>query len=329
MNKKHEKSACCQAVIIKYGNKRRQCVGCRRTWSVWKKRRGRKKKRIDTNLAQAFLRREIASQIALAKQRRCSEALVQKTLQSSRDVFIRTTAWFAIPAGDLILIADGVVEMVERQWHTIYLMLVRPVSGRDAVILPPLMLSGTETASGWRKAMDTIPVSVRCRILAIVCDGHRGLVSEGFWRRWVIQRCHFHLLARIQSRRSRFRIARHQEEARMIFKHAHAVLASTDEVAVTRALVALEDTGWQSTSPEIRKVLSGFVSQYLDYRSYLKYPDLHLPTTNNTAESLASMIADLKRRMRGFPTFRSFERWIVALLKYKKTIACNGFHQQN
>ena len=234
MNKKHEKSACCQAVIIKYGNKRRQCVGCRRTWSVWKKRRGRKKKRIDTNLAQAFLRREIASQIALAKQRRCSEALVQKTLQSSRDVFIRTTAWFAIPAGNLILIADGVVEMVERQWHTIYLVLVRPVSGRDAVILPPLILSGTETASGW-----------------------------------------------------------------------------------------------QSTSPEIRKVLSGFVSQYLDYRSYLKYPDLHLPTTNNTAESLASMIADLKRRMRGFPTFRSFERWIVALLKYKKTIACNGFHQQN
>lgn len=328
MNKKHEKSACCRAAIIKYGNKRRQCVRCLRTWSVWQKRRGRKKKRIDTNLVQIFLRREIASLVALAKQRRCSEALVQKTLRNSRDAFIRTTAWFTIPAGNLILIADGVVEMVERQWHTVYLMLVRPVSGRDAVILPPLVLPGTETALGWRKAMDTIPVSVRHRILAIVCDGHRGLISEGFWRGWVIQRCHFHLLARIQSRRSRFRIARHQEEAGMIFKHAHVVLASMDEVAVTRALVALEDIGWQSTSPEIRKVLSGFVSQYRDYRSYLKRPHLHLPTTNNTAESLASIIADLKRRMRGFPTLRSFERWIIALLKFKKTIACNGFYPQ-
>src|SRR3989344_2520590 len=108
-----------------------------------------------------------------------------------------------------------------------------------------------------------------------------------------------------------------------------AAVAYYHVVDPMKSVIALEDTGWQSTSPEIRKVLSGFVSQYLDYRSYLKYPDLHLPTTNNTAESLASMIADLKRRMRGFPTFRSFERWIVALLKYKKTIACNGFHQQN
>lgn len=329
MKKKHEKSACCRADIIKYGNKRRQCVECRRTWSVWKKRRGRKRKRIGANLARAFLNREIASLAALARKRNCSEAHVQETFRKSRECFIQKTSWPIVPQGDLIIVADGVMEMIERRWHTVYLMLVRSLSSNTAVILPSLIARGTETALGWRMAMDTIPVSVMNRIRAIVCDGHRGLVGAGLRNRWVIQRCQFHLLARIQSRRSRFRIARNKKEAEAIFAHVRVVLSSTDETAVNASLVTLEQIGWKSTSPEIRNVLSGFVKNYRDYRSYLTHPSLHLPTTTNTAECLASAVADLKQRMRGFPTLRSFERWIIALLKFKKQIACNGFRQQN
>lgn len=254
---------------------------------------------------------------------------MQALLRKSRDRFIALTRWPSIPEGDLLLVADAVVELIERRWHTLYLLLVRSAAGTGAIILPPLMLPGTETAPGWRMAMDTIPTSAMSRILALVCDGHVGLVQEGYWRKWVIQRCHFHLLARIQSRRSRFRIARHKEEATEIFAHTHRVLSCTDEAVVAASLLVLEEISWNSTSPEIRKVLSGFVKNYRDYRSYLAHPSLHLPTTNNTAECLASMIADLKQRMRGFPTLRSFERWVIALLKFKKQIACNGSHQPN
>lgn len=280
-------------------------------------------------LVARFLNREISSLTALARQRGCSEAYMQKALCKSREYFLKTTSWREIPPDNLILIADAVVEMVERKWRTVYLMLARTIEGNEAVILPPVILPGTETVQGWRIALNTISPGAQDRIVAIVCDGHRGLVLEGTRHGWILQRCHFHLLARIQNQRSRSRTARNTNEAKRIFSHTRVILKSTDEATVMTALNALEEISWLSTSQEIRKVLSGFVTNYRDYRSYLTYPDLRLPITNNTAESLGSIIADLKRRMRGFPTVRSFEKWIFALLKFKKKIICNGFHQQN
>lgn len=205
--------------------------------------------------------------------------------------------------------------------------MVRHVSSDTATILPPFITDGTETCERWRRAIETIPKEILCRIRAIVCDGHVGLVTEGLWRNWIIQRCHFHLLARIQSRRSRFQIARHKQEAEKIFTHLYVALAHPDAVRITESLNILEEISWLSTSPEIRKVLSGFVRNYKDYRSYLVHPGLHLPITNNSAESLASSIADLKHRMRGFKTSYSFQCWIVALLKFKRQVKCRGYQQ--
>lgn len=329
MNKKHEKSACCRADTIKYGKRRRQCAECKRTWSVWQRRRGRKKKRTNKTFVLAFLNREVASLACMAKKRRCSEAYLQEMLRRSRDCFIQETLWSAVPAGDLLLVADAVVKFVEHRWHTVYLMLVRPVDGTKAIILPPLIIPGTETAPNWATAITTIPASLLNRVKAIVSDGHVGLVYEGSRRGWVVQRCHFHLLARIQSRRSRFATARNREEAEEIFRLVRTVLAHPDESVIQQTLMQLKEISRYSTSPEIRKVLSGFVTNYRQYRSYLVFPELHLPTTNNTAESLASSIADLKQRMRGFPTLQSFTQWIIALLKFKRSITCNGFYQQN
>lgn len=254
---------------------------------------------------------------------------MQSELKKSRNAFNADTHWPAIPDGPLLFIADAVVEQIKGVWCTVYLMLARPVEGNRATILAPSIQPGTETVAGWRRAIDTLPPAAIARIQAVVSDGHNGLVLEGRWRNWVIQRCHFHLIARIQSRRSRFRIARHIEEARNIFRQVYIILQSREEARIHKSLVMLEEIGWTSTSPEIRKTLSGFVRNYQDYRSYLVHPELHLPTTNNSAESLASTIADLKHRMRGFPTFQSFEQWVIALLKFKRTIACNEFRQPN
>lgn len=329
MSKIHEKSTCCLAGIIRWNRKRRRCIACGKTWSVWRKRRGRKQIRVDTNLAEEFLNRDIASLASVARKRRCSPARMQNALKKSRDMFTQITSWQSVPEGQLIMVADAVIEYIERHWRTVYLMLARTIDDTEAVILPPFIISGTETAAGWKMAIDSLPETVKKRVVALVCDGHNGLLAEAKWRGWLLQRCHFHLLARIQSRRSQWKIARHKAEAETIFHHVRRVLEHPDEHKITDSLAVLEEIGWTSTSPEIRKVLSGFVRNFGDYRLYLNRPDLRLPTTNNTAESLASSIADLKRRMRGFPTLHSFTSWIIALLKFKKKVACNGFHQQN
>lgn len=250
---------------------------------------------------------------------------LEDALKRSRDDFLLRNPYAPIPDGDLILIADAVVEFIEKTWLTAYLMLLRNVAEDTAIILPPFFRAGTETYSGWWEALETIPDSAKTRIKALVCDGHRGLVGEAAWRKWVLQRCHFHLLAKIQSRRSLSWIARNKKEAEIIFSHVREVLKGNNEKSILDSLNALEEVSWVSSSPIIRTTLSGFVKHYEDYRAYLKYPELHLPTTNNTAESLAGLIADLKSRLRGFKTKASLENWISALLKFKKKMKCNGY----
>lgn len=329
MNKLHEKSACCKAQIIKYGKRRRQCVSCKRTWRLWKCARGRKRKRINHNLIKIFLNRETIAISKTAEKRKQPESTLQDALRRSRDDFLLHETYAAIPSGDLIMVADAVIELIRGKWITTYLMLLRSVSGDTAVILPPFFRRGTETYEGWSEAFETIPKTAQIRIKSLVCDGHTGLVGEAKERGWVLGRCHFHLLARIQSRRSLSFIARNKEEATRIFLNVRIVLYDKNQQKIFAALNVVEEIGWTSKSPTIRTTLSGFVKHYEDYRTYLQYPELHLPTTNNTAESLASLIGGLKYKLKGFKTEASLEKWITALIKFRKKMKCNGFHQPN
>lgn len=109
---------------------------------------GRKKNRIKEDLVKAFLRNRIASLAHLAERKKVSESLIQLDMKRSRDLFIRKTTWPTIPEGQLILIADAVVEMIEDKWRAVYMVLVRGVKNTEAVILPLLILSGGENVSG-------------------------------------------------------------------------------------------------------------------------------------------------------------------------------------
>lgn len=328
MNKKHEKSTCCKSKIIRFGNRRRQCTQCHRTFRMWQRKRGRKKRRVTIRFALSFLCRDVASLASLARKRNCSETHLQTLLKRSRDLFIQHTSWPQIPEGQLLLIADAVLEYIEQKWHTVYLMLVRSVSGTEAFLIPSVIALGTETPEGWKQALHTISPSIKTRITAIVCDGHNGLIIEAKLSHWIIQRCHFHLIARLQMRLS-WRIPEKRMNTEIIFSHIYTILQSRDLMAVHRSLAVLVVKRKDSSSKEIRRILAGFITNYQHYRSYLVYPEYNLPTTNNSAESLASSIADLKHRLRGFPTITSFKQWVMALLKFKKKITCNGFYQPN
>ncbi len=276
-----------------------------------------------------YLDHQTPSLRGLARRYNLSEAVLKYHLKKSRQKFVSKTPWPTLPQGEpLIAIADARVQYTKKGWYTFYFVLLRPVREDQAIIAKPYVKRGTETYSGWSEALKTLPKEVKFSIVALVCDGHGGLVNYARQYGWLIQRCHFHLIARLQSRRSKWRTGRHQKEGKRIYSLVNKVLTIKNTKAILKALIELEEIGWLSSSPEIARTLSGFVKHYEDYRTYLKYPELNLPKTSNTAESFIGCIQKLCQRARGFASLDSLKEWIEALIKYKKFIRCNGVRNQ-
>lgn len=329
MKKLHEKSPCCWGQIRRFGKRHRQCVTCKRTWRVWQRKRDRKKFRASVDFFVRYLEHQIPSLAGLAKRCGLSEAVFKNRLKRSRQKFTSKTPWPSLPQRQpLVAVADAIVQYTKKGWYTFYFILIRPTKGNRAVICEPYVKKGTEIYLGWSEALDRLPKKVKSSIAALVCDGHSGLVNCARQYGWLVQRCHFHLIARLQSRRSKWRTGRHQEEGKRIYKLVNRVLTTKKEKTILKALIELEEIGWLSSSPEISRTLSGFVKHFEDYRTYLKYPELNLPKTSNTAESLIGCIQKLCQRARGFASFDSLKKWIEALIKYKRFIRCNGSKNQ-
>lgn len=328
MTKKHAKCPFCGAKIIRYGHKRRQCKQCRKTWTVRPKKRGRKARRITAEPVRRYLRNE---RIPVARERVATLTSASRStrLRKERDAFNERRSWRHVPEGSLILIADAIVKYYKGVWHTWFFLFARAVDSEDAVILPPYHTLGRETCAGWSNALQTVNPLVLERVKALVSDGHRGLMREATWREWLIQRCHIHLLMAIQARRSRWSMGRHQSEGDEIHCLTECFLKNHDPQVACRALSRIEEIGWTTSSKMLRKVLLGFVTSSDDYRTYIAHPELNLPTTSNTAESLNALVDDLLMRARGFRTASSLNAWIIALCKERGTMKCRWKYQQN
>ena len=327
MNKKHAKSSCCSASVIRYGGKRRQCIVCKRTWTIRPKRRGRRPKRRTSEPVRKYL---VHERVPLTREKgRESVSARSNKLRHERDAFNERLSWASIPSGSLIIVADAIMRRIEGSLHTWFFVFVRPVAGEDAVILPPLHLRGTETTNGWQPAFAAIPDAVLSRIVALVSDGHRSLMLEALWRGWLVQRCHFHLLKALQARRSRWSSGRHRTEAVEIHTLVNRVLTQNTDEGLATILSRIEEIGWTTTSKKLKIVLLGFVTHAEEFRTYRAHPELNLPTTNNTAESMNALIQALAGRARGFRTVASFNAWVIALCKERQTIKCRGAHPQN
>lgn len=325
MNKKHAKSPCCGAKIIKYGRKRKQCTQCKKTWTIRPRRRGRKARRIIGRPVERFLRSG-----HLRKEQGISQrAKYLARLRVDRDSFNRKNLWHPVPQGQIILIADAIVRCYQGRWHTWFFMLVRAVDGKDAIILPPYHREGKETPDGWDEAIDTIPAEVQDRVKALVSDGHTGLMYAAKRHRWFVQRCHAHLLRAIQARRSRWSMGRHRDEATEVHALVKCVLEVRDEPQMKQVLMRIEEIGHATSSKILRKVLLGFVKSAENYRTYLAHPELNLPTTSNTAESLNALVGSLSFHARGFRSVDSLNAWISALCKERGMLKCRGKNQQN
>lgn len=260
---------------------------------------------------------------ALVRARGAKRGALQRRLSRSLASFIVRTPWPVPPEGELICIADAMLQMINRSWYTVFFVLLRGIDAYEAAIAPPVVLAGKETIGGWAETLNALPHVLQSRIRALVCDGHPGLVYYGRSSGWKIQRCHFHLIASIQGRRSRWGQSRHREEGERLYRLVTKFLHAPRDVDLLPLLTEIETMGWETHSRQLRKIIKGFVTFAEDYRTYRAYPGLHLPTTNNAAESLIGMVQALCYRTRGFRTPESFQRWIEALVKERKTIRCN------
>src|SRR3989344_646331 len=324
----HEK---CGGILVKWGGRRRRCVHCRCTVTRWPRRRGRKRKRTSAMIARRYLRGESAVSAAIACKRLRSADGVERAVRRSREQFFAHTPWPLVPdAVPLIAVADALMVRTEKRVCVIYLILVRPVAADRAVIMPPFIQDGKESWQGWQDAFAALPHDIRHRIAALVCDGHRGLYSVALRHRWRIQFCIFHMIAKIQGRRSQSAYGRHQEEGTRIMTRVRTILMSARNEEVVTALKELDACRMSTHSPQLRRYLSAFIRRHHLWRTYLEYPELRLPRTSNTAESLVRIIRKMLSRAHGFRTRSSLTRWIDALIKERKSMMCNSSaHQQN
>lgn len=320
MSKIHEKSPCCRGKIRLFGTRRRQCSTCKKTWRVWKRKRGRNERRSSLNTLFQYFK---GTRILGSLKPRTASARLRKKLCC----FNKQTMWPTIPDGSLIAVADAMIEYIEKRPYAIYFILVRPINGSQAFILPPLLLAGGE--SGWEKAFEEIPADIFDRIVALVCDGHNSLVYNAKRFGWLLQRCHFHLLARIAHNVSFGPLGKNRRLGIRIQKLAHIVLYKKEISLVDEALNEIKKIKEVITSRNFRSVLSGFIKHYKDYRTYLDFPLYRLPSTSNSAEHLVGLVRDFQYRARGFRTADSLFAWVSGYCKYRKSVTCRPKIQPN
>lgn len=326
----HAKSPCCKATIVRFGGRRRQCTVCLGTWRIRKKKRGRKPRRVTPAIATRHLNRELPSLRILAKKRFASRETTRRHFQKSMRAVIRTAHWQPTPSdGALIAIADAFAERIGGKEYTSYLILLKPTDATHAVIVPPLFLFGHEDLRGWTTAFRKLPLSVRARIRALVCDGHGGLRGVAIDHHWIIQRCHFHLKLGIGNYLSRSKLARQKVLSFLVNQSIDILLTSRVPHQVRRARAHLTLLLMLCRSAKLRGVLNGCLRHLREYRTYLRHPFLHLPITTNACESLIRCVRAVLASTRGFRTFGAFARWVTAHLKHRKTITCRGFDQPN
>ena len=316
MNLKHEKSPCCQAKIYKFGNKRKQCSQCKKTWTKYAKKRGRKTKRSNHQLINKVLGQ--GQKLTYLAERKGS---VSRTALSQRlkKAMTRKQRENEYPKGWLILIADALWFNLSGQRWNLYIMAVRSITGGKAFFLDPLFLPGRESGAGWREALGNIPPDINNRLLALVSDGFRGLCALAKENKWINQRCHFHLILQFQIQLGEWKNLPDSPYRKKVFAIVCELLRTTDkEIECTEKLYEL--LADKKCPRRYRMIGIEFLRRIDDFRAYLKYPELHLPHTTNCIESFNKIIRD---RCKYVNTPQALKLRAVSLMRIRTSVTCN------
>jgi len=327
MATQHAKSPCCRGRINHFGKRRRQCGVCKHTWRIRQKHRGRKRKRF----AIALLSRILLEKHTIAQERKIvrlsRSGIAVRYVKAMRSLVDKRHS-LHLPSSPYALLGDDLYFKFKRREWVMYLMAVKSARGKKAYFLDPVLFEGRECYERWVKAVATIPPKVKSRVGAFISDGFRGAQLLSGQNHWLHQRCHFHLLANLVrgkgKRRYRIRSSNLRDK---LLEATRVILSSRDERVLKQARKIIQTLINRPVCPPyIRKQALEFLEREHDFQTYLRYPNLHLPTTTSAIESTGQM---MRRATRTARTPQSLLLRATAFLRLKKFVICNGNHQPN
>jgi len=207
-------------------------------------------------------------------------------------------------------------------------MALKPVHAHRMHYIDPVLIRGREKLEEWYKVIDTIPPKTRRQIKALVSDGLRGFQQLATSHERIHQRCHFHLLASLVCGKGKRRYLTCGSSVRdKILDLIRILLADEPVKKRDRARRTLSRHINNPACPSyVRKHVLEFFEREHDFRSYLTHPHLHLPTTTSAMESTGRLVRKATRTAR---TPESLRLRVVAFLRLKRSVVCNGFDAQH
>jgi hypothetical protein len=319
MIKQQMKSSCCNAAIIHFGGRRRQCTGCKKTWRIRLAKRGRKVKRLQTNyLKQVFDKGLLVKQIDTNS--RISIDAVYKRFSINLSKLTIKKRIVRIRGSKLILLIDAQWHYFDRKLWTLYFVAIKSSDEQNVILLDPVLRSGKENSSEWNQVFDNLPQGIKKRVVAVVSDGVRGIELLVSAHGWIHQRCHFHLLKRLQSMRGKRLSTTGRLTREEIYRLAKVALSEPSKTKLNIVCQELLFLAKDVYCPiRMKMVVREFIRRLAEFRSYLDYPDLNIPTTTNVMESVNSYT---QKRSKTVKTPKAWHEWAIASVRFKSKFIC-------
>lgn len=314
-----KKSKCCGAKIIRFGGKRRQCVACKKTWRMYPAKRGRKSlRKQDHYLIKVFCQSFSIKQLAVRSN--LSVDAIYKRFRNNLMDEVGGKRIVRIRGKKLILIIDALWQYFKGELWTLYCLSIKSVNSNKTVILDPILKPGKESSTNWNLAINQLPLGIKTRITAMVSDGIRGIETVAENNNWIIQRCHFHLLSQLQKRRGKRAATPGRLVREEIYQTAKLALIEKSKWKATRLRKRLAKLSNDPQCPyRLKMIVREFLRRFYEYRSYLEYPKLNLPTTVNVMESLNSI---LRKTATTVNSPGAWHKWTTATIRFKSKFTC-------
>jgi hypothetical protein len=142
---------------------------------------------------------------------------------------------------------------------------------------------------------------------------------------WALQLCQFHLVLKLQVQRSKpNRALRGGSDRLEIYRLIRKAL---DLPQGPELYAALDQLRRMERTPCGTKRIRGMVREFLRcvgfYRTCRSKPELNLPATTNTVESMGSIVRQMLRNRSGSSP-RSVLLWSKALIRLRPHVTCNA-----
>lgn len=293
---------------------------------MWAKKRGVKPSRLRRNLLKKVLVEKQSLFSSKLNRTKLTEAARSFRLRRSMEQFLNSTVPNRVPAGKLILLIDAIWFRFKKERWTMYLMAVKPINNERATFLDPVLCAGRENYDDWNHIVDSMPKRVKNRIIALVSDGFRGSSHIAGYQGWILQRCHFHLFSQLQVNRGQWKKMLDSKLRERICKAMRKILSTKTHLREhINDLIRLLNR--KDCPRRLHAIGVELIRHRQEFRAYLNFPELNLPNTTNSIESMNKIIRSSCRHLR---TPESLILRSKCLIRMRKTIACKPkIFQQN